>query len=364
MRNTSGPQKGTSSRCRTSGNIPGSRLGSRVPLFRRMVDPDLRNSSRPMLRNDTCIRTAVCRLRVELWRVNPPVHAWSSMQLYLFDKERGGGATSSFQDLSKRLAHFTWWQPQVRAARTSSGGFLASTTSVSTVRRTATGGTDHAVGRLGSSSASDAANRGELALHSPSTKSSRDFYSTRFSCRAMDRAVIDTTRVGREDGSSTDVLRFPEAPQRASSPSSSALPLAPSRSSNDILQGCRNSDGLRLGRRPRTLANIICRPAVAQSPDALDPGDKLRRIGRMLDEAEFFVRTHSRACATTRPPVVPPLRAEHRWPTCGSSARACLRYSPWRGVVDAHPCAAVRDTSSLAPTTAGLQIECPRAPGS
>ena len=61
--------------------------------------------------------------------VNPPVHAWATMQLYLLDKERrGGNGDIEFLKyaFSKLLVNFTWWvnRKDRTGANVFEGGFL------------------------------------------------------------------------------------------------------------------------------------------------------------------------------------------------------------------------------------------------
>ena len=61
--------------------------------------------------------------------VNPPVHAWATMQLYLLDKERQA-ASGDIEFLkyafSKLLVNFTWWvnRKDRAGANVFDGGFL------------------------------------------------------------------------------------------------------------------------------------------------------------------------------------------------------------------------------------------------
>ena len=79
-----------------------------------MVDPDFAKSQLDlMLRNDYLHPNG--QMPAYEWNfgdVNPPVHAYATMQVYLLDKERNGGKgdieflTYAF---SKLLVNFTWW---------------------------------------------------------------------------------------------------------------------------------------------------------------------------------------------------------------------------------------------------------------
>ena len=97
----------------------------------RMVDPDFAKQQLDlMLRNDYLHPNG--QIPAYEWNfgdVNPPVHAWATMQLYLIDKERNA-ASGDIEFLkyafSKLLLNFTWWVN--RKDRTGSnvfeGGFL------------------------------------------------------------------------------------------------------------------------------------------------------------------------------------------------------------------------------------------------
>ena len=83
-----------------------------IPLG--MVDPDFaKHQLDLMLRNDYLHPNG--QLPAYEWNfgdVNPPVHAWATMQLYLMDKERrGDGGDIEFLKyaFSKLLVNFTWW---------------------------------------------------------------------------------------------------------------------------------------------------------------------------------------------------------------------------------------------------------------
>ncbi len=77
--------------------------------------PGLRQAAaRPdAARTTTCIRTARCpAYEWNFGDVNPPVHAWATMQLFLIDKERrGDDGDIEFLKyaFSKLLLNFTWW---------------------------------------------------------------------------------------------------------------------------------------------------------------------------------------------------------------------------------------------------------------
>jgi hypothetical protein len=100
-----------------------------IPLG--MVDPDFAKQQLDlMLRNDYLHPNG--QLPAYEWNfgdVNPPVHAWATMQLFLIDKERRGdkGDIEFLKyAFSKLLVNFTWWVN--RKDRTGSnvfeGGFL------------------------------------------------------------------------------------------------------------------------------------------------------------------------------------------------------------------------------------------------
>jgi hypothetical protein len=77
------------------------------------VDPDFAKAQLDlMLRNDYSIRTGRCWLVNELCDVNPPVHAYATIQIYLSDKERNNGKGDLeflVCALSKLLVDFIWW---------------------------------------------------------------------------------------------------------------------------------------------------------------------------------------------------------------------------------------------------------------
>ncbi len=100
-----------------------------IPLG--MVDPDFaKHQLDLMLRNDYLHPNG--QLPAYEWNfgdVNPPVHAWATMQLYLIDKERRGGR-GDIEFLkyafSKLLVNFTWWvnRKDRTGANVFEGGFL------------------------------------------------------------------------------------------------------------------------------------------------------------------------------------------------------------------------------------------------
>ena len=83
-----------------------------IPLG--MVDPDFaKQQLELMLRNDYLHPNG--QMPAYEWNfgdVNPPVHAWATMQIYLLDKERNGGK-GDIEFLkyafAKLLVNFTWW---------------------------------------------------------------------------------------------------------------------------------------------------------------------------------------------------------------------------------------------------------------
>ena len=85
----------TSYRCRTSGSIRGTRRGTwRFICWRsRQVDSDFAKSQLDLiLRNDYLHPNG--QMPAYEWNfgdVNPPVHAYATMQIYLTDKERNNG---------------------------------------------------------------------------------------------------------------------------------------------------------------------------------------------------------------------------------------------------------------------------------
>ena len=99
-----------------------------IPLG--MVDADFaRQQLDLMLRNDYLHPNG--QLPAYEWNfgdVNPPVHAWATMQLYLIDQERRGSGDIEFLKyaFSKLLINFTWWvnRKDRTGANVFEGGFL------------------------------------------------------------------------------------------------------------------------------------------------------------------------------------------------------------------------------------------------
>ena len=283
-----------------------------IPLG--MVDPDFAKQQLDlMLRNDYLHPNG--QLPAYEWNfgdVNPPVHAWATMQLYLFDKERrdGSGDIEFLKyAFSKLLVNFTWWvnRKDRAGANVFEGGFLG-LDNIGVFDRSSplpTGGyLDQADGTAWMVFFSQQMLRiaVELALHEPLTRSSsRSSSSTRlFIAGAMDRVGERHDEMwDEEDGFFYDVLRLPDGiAQRASkcarSSGSCRWPRSPS-SKTTSSRSCRSSGNvpaLFMRRHPELAANMhLPEQAGVANRRMLSIVDetKLRRIlARMLDEAEFF----------------------------------------------------------------------------
>ena len=155
--------------------------------------------------------------------VNPPVHAWATMQLYLFDKTRKGGKGDiDFLKyaFSKLLMNFTWWvnRKDRNGANVFEGGFLG-LDNIGVFDRSSplpTGGyIEQADGNAWMVFFSQQMFRiaVELALHNPMYEEfvERFFMHTIFIARAMDRVGDNQDEMWDEtDGFFYDVLRMPD----------------------------------------------------------------------------------------------------------------------------------------------------------
>ena len=282
-----------------------------IPLG--MVDPDFAKQQLDlMLRNDYLHPNG--QLPAYEWNfgdVNPPVHAWATMQLYLFDKERRGGS-GDIEFLkyafSKLLINFTWWvnRKDRAGANVFEGGFLG-LDNIGVFDRSSplpTGGyLDQADGTAWMVFFSQQMLRiaVELALHEPLYEEfvEKFFQHTLYIAGAMDRVGDRHDEMwDEEDGFFYDVLRFPDGSATRLKVRSivGLLPLAAvAVFEEDILAKLP-----KFRERARRSATAIpnssptcispSRPGVANRRMlSIVDERKLRRIlARMLDEAEFF----------------------------------------------------------------------------
>lgn len=282
-----------------------------IPLG--MVDPDFAKQQLDlMLRNDYLHPNG--QLPAYEWNfgdVNPPVHAWATMQLFLVDKERRGDA-GDIEFLkyafSKLLVNFTWWvnRKDRTGANVFEGGFLG-LDNIGVFDRSAplpTGGyLDQADGTAWMVFFSQQMLRiaVELALSEPLYEEfvEKFFQHTLFIAGAMDRVGERQDEMwDEEDGFFYDVLRMPDGSATRLKVRSivGLLPLAgvavfeediPAR-----MPRFRERARLFLMRHPELAANMHLpqEPGVANRRMlAIVNEQKLRRIlARMLDENEFF----------------------------------------------------------------------------
>ena len=228
-----------------------------IPLG--MVDPDFAKQQLDlMLRNDYLHPNG--QLPAYEWNfgdVNPPVHAWATMQLYLFDKERRGGS-GDLEFLkyafSKLLVNFTWWvnRKDRAGANVFDGGFLG-LDNIGVFDRSSplpTGGyLDQADGTAWMVFFSQQMLRiaVELALNEPLYEEfvEKFFQHTLYIAGAMDRVGDRHDEMwDEEDGFFYDVLAFRMAPRPASRCARSwgCCRSPPSRSSKTISsRSCRSS---------------------------------------------------------------------------------------------------------------------------
>ena len=226
-----------------------------------MVDPDFaKHQLDLMLRNDYLHPNG--QLPAYEWNfgdVNPPVHAWATMQLYLFDKEsRGGGGDLEFlkHAFSKLLLNFTWWvnRKDRAGANVFEGGFLG-LDNIGVFDRSSplpTGGyLDQADGTAWMVFFSQQMLRiaVELALHEPLYEEfvEKFFQHTLYIAGAMDKVGDRHDEMwDEEDGFFYDVLRFPDGSATRLKVRSivGLLPLAAWPSSKPIRSpSCRSSKG-------------------------------------------------------------------------------------------------------------------------
>jgi hypothetical protein len=278
-----------------------------------MVDPDFaKHQLDLMLRNDYLHPNG--QLPAYEWNfgdVNPPVHAWATMQLYLFDKaRRGGSGDIEFLKyaFSKLLVNFTWWvnRKDRTGANVFEGGFLG-LDNIGVFDRSSplpTGGyLDQADGTAWMVFFSQQMLRiaVELALREPLYEEfvEKFFQHTLFIAGAMDRVGERQDEMwDEEDGFFYDVLRFPDGSATRLKVRSivGLLPLAAvAIFEEDILAKLpkfRERAQLFVGRHPELAASmhLPATPGVANRRMlSIVDEKKLRRIlARMLDEAEFF----------------------------------------------------------------------------
>ena len=282
-----------------------------IPLA--MVDPDFAKQQLDlMLRNDYLHPNG--QLPAYEWNfgdVNPPVHAWATMQLYLVDKDRRGGSGDvEFLKyaFSKLLVNFTWWvnRKDRTGANVFEGGFLG-LDNIGVFDRSSplpTGGyLDQADGTAWMVFFSQQMLRiaVELALREPLYEEfvEKFFQHTLFIAGAMDRVGERHDEMwDEEDGFFYDVLRFPDGSATRLKVRSivGLLPLAAvAIFEEDIiakLPKFRERARLFISRHPELAANMHLpeRAGVANRRMlSIVNEEKLRRIlARMLDEAEFF----------------------------------------------------------------------------
>jgi len=282
-----------------------------IPLG--MVDPDFAKQQLDlMLRNDYLHPNG--QLPAYEWNfgdVNPPVHAWATMQLFLIDKERrGDGGDIEFLKyaFSKLLVNFTWWvnRKDRTGANVFEGGFLG-LDNIGVFDRSSplpTGGyLDQADGTAWMVFFSQQMLRiaVELALQEPLYEEfvEKFFQHTMFIAGAMDRVGDRQDEMwDEEDGFFYDVLRLPDGSAQRLKVRSivGLLPLAAvavfEENILEKLPKFRQRAELFLTRHPELAANMHLpqQPGVADRRMVAIVGEeKLRRIlARMLDENEFF----------------------------------------------------------------------------
>lgn len=282
-----------------------------IPLG--MVDPDFAKQQLDlMLRNDYLHPNG--QLPAYEWNfgdVNPPVHAWATMQLFLVDKERRGDS-GDIEFLkyafSKLLANFTWWvnRKDRTGANVFEGGFLG-LDNIGVFDRSAplpTGGyLDQADGTAWMVFFSQQMLRisVELALSEPLYEEfvEKFFQHTLFIAGAMDRVGDRQDEMwDEEDGFFYDVLRMPDGSATRLKVRSivGLLPLAAvavfEENIVEKMPRFRERARMFLMRHPELAANVHLpqEPGVANRRMlSIVNEEKLRRIlARMLDEDEFF----------------------------------------------------------------------------
>jgi hypothetical protein len=277
------------------------------------IDPDFAKTQLDlMLRNDYLHPNG--QLPAYEWNfgdVNPPVHAYATIQIYLQDKERNGGkgdARFLAYAFSKLLMNFTWWVN--RKDRTGNnvfeGGFLG-LDNIGVFDRSAplpTGGSlEQADGTAWMVFFSQQMLRisVELALQYPAYEEyvQKFFEHTMWISFAMDRTGdLKDEMWDEEDGFFYDVLRLPDGSATRLKVRSMVglLPLtAVAVFEENVLERLPNflkSAREFLARHPQLSANLHmpAKPGVAGRRMLSTVNEsKLRRVlARMLDENEFF----------------------------------------------------------------------------
>lgn len=278
-----------------------------------IVDHDFAKSQLDlMLRNDYLHPNG--QLPAYEWNfgdVNPPVHAYATMQIYQMDKERSNGV-GDIEFLkyafSKLLVNFTWWvnRKDRNGNNVFEGGFLG-LDNIGVFDRSSplpTGGyLEQADGTAWMVFFSQQMFRiaVELALHEPLYEEfvSKFFQHTMWIAGAMDRMGENSDNMwDEEDGFFYDVLRFPDGRSQRLKVRSMVglLPLAAvSIFEEDIIARLPKFRAFAkefLTRHPELAANIHM-PAESgvngRRMLSIVNEDKLRKIlARMLDENEFF----------------------------------------------------------------------------
>jgi hypothetical protein len=282
-----------------------------IPLG--MVDPDFAKSQLDlMLRNDYLHPNG--QIPAYEWNfgdVNPPVHAYATMQVYLMDKARRGGKGDIdflMYAFSKLLLNFTWWinRKDVDGNNVFEGGFLG-LDNIGVFDRSAplpTGGRlEQADGTAWMVFFSQQMLRiaVELSLHNPAYQefASKFFEHTMWVAAAMDRVGENHDDMwDEEDGFFYDVLRLPDGTATRLKVRSMVglLPLAAvAVFEEDILARlpmfARNARTF-LERHPELAANLHMPGTPGQAGrrmiSTLDMRKLSRILARMLDEDEFF----------------------------------------------------------------------------
>ncbi len=277
-----------------------------------IVDPDFAKTQlNLMLRNDYLHPNG--QMPAYEWNfgdVNPPVHAFATMQIYLQDKEQNGNGDIGFlaHAFSKLLINFTWWvnRKDPSGNNVFEGGFLGLDNIGVFDRSSAlpTGGSiEQADGTAWMAFFSQQMLRiaVELATHFPAFEEfvSKFFEHTMWIMSAMDRPGDHQGSLwDEEDGFFYDVLRLPEgSPLRLKVRSMvGLLPLASvAIFEEDVISKLphfRRRAWELYERHPELAANIHmpATPGVSgRRMLSIVDEDKLRRIlARMLDENEFL----------------------------------------------------------------------------
>jgi hypothetical protein len=277
-----------------------------------MIDPEFAKQQLDlMLRND--YQHPNGQIPAYEWNfgdVNPPVHAWATIQLFQFEQARIGKGDLEYLKFafSKLLVNFAWWVNRKDRAGNNcfEGGFLG-LDNIGVFDRSSqlpTGGyLDQADGTAWMVFYSQQMLRiaVELALHEPLYEefAQKFFEHTIYIAGAMDRIGINQDDMwDEEDGFYYDVLRFPDGSATRLKVRSivGLLPIAAvAVFEEDVLAKLprfsrRVSEFIR--RNPGLCENVHLptKPGVAgRHMVAILPEDKLRKVlARMLDETEFL----------------------------------------------------------------------------